>query len=259
MQSDKNPASVDPVQRFLVRAHYRVVLPYIAAGLLLVLGIIVAGRAINHHINAIESWIASLGPWGMVAFVGFFVVGTSLLLPDTVLCLVAGVLFGFGWGVAAVMTGSLLAGTLQFALSHYVLQARIQRALAAKPSLVAIQQAVKRDEFRLQVLLRLTPLNPATINYLLGAAGVRFGGFLIACFALVFNLTIEVYFGHATKRVAMMAGGSAHIAHLHDLAIIGGLVMCAVVMVLVSRMARKAVMRAVAVTAPPANALPQTL
>ena len=113
--------------------------------------------------------------------------------------------------------------------------------------MAAIQRAVSRDEFRLQVLLRLTPLNPATISYLLGAAGVRFSGFLIACLALTPYLAIEVYFGHVGKHAAKLAG-SARTAHLHDLAIIGGLAVCVAVMVLVSRMARKAVMQAVAET-----------
>ncbi len=250
MQGDQNFERVNRVRWFLAHAHYRAALPYLAVGVLLILSIIVAGKEIDHHINALESWIANLGPWGIVAFVGLFVLGTSFLVPDTVLCLIAGVLFGAGWGVVAVVAGSLLAGALQFALSHYILRARIQRAIAARPSLAAIQQAVKRDELRLQVLLRLTPANPATINYLLGAAGVRFAEFLVASLALTFNLAIEVYFGHATKHVARMAGGDARIAHLHDLAIIGGIAMCAIVMVLVSRMARKAVMQAVAVGSP---------
>jgi len=74
------------------------------------------------------------------------------------------------------MAGSLLTGALQFALARQLLRAPIQRALAARPSMAAIQHAVSRDQFRLQVLLRLTPLNPATISYLLGATGVRFSG-----------------------------------------------------------------------------------
>ena len=114
--------------------------------------------------------------------------------------------------------------------------------------MAAIQRAVSRDEFRLQVLLRLTPLNPATISYLLGAAGVRFSGFLIACMALTPNLVIEVDFGHVSKHAARLPGSGARTAHLHDLAIIGGLVVCVAVMVLVSRMAHKAVMQAVAET-----------
>ena len=246
--SAENPELIDRVRRLLARAYSRAALPYVAVGLLLIVAIVFGGREIEHHINAIESWITELGPWGVLAFIGLFTLATSLLLPDTVLCIIAGALFGLYWGVAAVLAGSLLAGAMQFALSQKLLRARIQRALAARPSLVAIQRAVGRDEFRLQVLLRLTPLNPATISYLLGAAGVRFSGFMIACLALTPNLAIEVYFGHVGKHAARLVGSDARTAHLHNLAIIGGLAVCIAVMVLVSKMARKAVMQAVAET-----------
>jgi len=246
VHSENIAEGADRVRRLLTRASLRAALPYLAIGILLVIAIVVVGRDIDHHINAIESWIAQLGPWGALAFVVLFVVATSFLVPDTVLCIIAGALFGMVWGAAAVLAGSLLAGALQFALSRRLLRARIERTLLAKPSLAAIQRAVIHDELRLQVLLRLTPLNPATISYLLGAAGVRFAGFLIACLALAPNLIIEVYFGHAGKHMARMAGGGTKAGHLHDFAIIGGVVVGVIVMVLVSRMARKAVMQAVA-------------
>lgn len=246
MHSENIAEGADRVRRLLTRASFRATLPYLAIGTLLVIAIVLVGREIDHHINAIESWIAQLGPWGALAFVALFVVATSFLVPDTVLCIIAGALFGMAWGAAAVLAGSLLAAALQFALSRRLLRTRIERTLLAKPSLAAIQRAVTHDELRLQVLLRLTPLNPATISYLLGAAGVRFAGFLIACLALAPNLIIEVYFGHAGKHMARMAGGGAKAGHLHDLAIIGGAVVGVIVMVLVSRMARKAVMQAMA-------------
>jgi uncharacterized membrane protein YdjX (TVP38/TMEM64 family) len=234
------------VRRFFTRVYSRAALPYLAVGLLLIGAIVIGGREIEHHISAIESWITKLGPWGVLAFVGLFVLATSFLLPDTVLCIIAGALFGMGWGVGAVLVGSILAATIQFTLAHHLLGPLIQRTLAARPSLAAIQRAVQGDEFRLQVLLRLTPLNPATISYLLGAAGVRFPGFLIACLALAPNLAIEVYFGHVGKHAARLVGSGARTVHLHDLAVIGGLAVCVAVMVLVSRMARKAVTQAVA-------------
>lgn len=248
IHSEENAQASNRVQRLLTRAYSRAAIPYLVVGLLLIVAIVSMGREIEHHINAIESWITKLGPWGVLAFVGLFALTTSFLLPDTVLCIIAGALFGMFWGVAAVLAGSVLAGAMQFALSHKLLRARIQRTLAARPSLAAIQRAVSRDEFRLQVLLRLTPLNPATISYLLGAAGVRFSGFMIAFLALTPNLVIEVYFGHVGKHAARLAGSNARTAHLHDLAIIGGFVVCVAVMVLVSRMARRAVMQAVAET-----------
>ena len=48
---------------------------------------------------------------------------------------------------------------------------------------------MRYDEFHLQFLLRLTPLNPATLSYLLGAAGVRFWGFLIVGVIVLFFLS----------------------------------------------------------------------
>lgn len=238
----------DRVRRFLANADARTLLTYLAAGLMVMAAIFVVGQEIDHHINVIESWITKLGPWGVLAFIGLFTLATSFLLPDTVLCIIAGALFGLGWGTVTVLAGSLLAGAIQYALSRRLLRERIQRMLEAKPSLAAIQRAVSHDEFRLQILLRLTPLNPATISYLLGAAGVRFSGFLIAIMALTPNLVIEVYLGHAGKHAARLAGSNAQSAHLHDLAIIGGLAVCIFVMVLISKMARKAVMQAVADT-----------
>ena len=233
---------------FPATARFRRALTYLSVGLLLVAAIVLAGDEIQTHINAIEAWIKNLGPWSVMVFVGLFVVATSFIVPDTVLSIMAGALFGLVWGIAAVVGGSLLAAALQYALAQRLLRSRIERALAAKPSLAAIQRAVSRNEFRLQVLLRLTPLNPAMINYILGAAGVRFVGFLVACLALVPYLAIEVYFGYAAKHLARMAGQETHAGLLHDATVIGGLVMTIVVMVMVSRTARKAVMEAVSET-----------
>jgi uncharacterized membrane protein YdjX (TVP38/TMEM64 family) len=248
MRKAEHTKSNERLFRFFRRAYSRAAIPYLAVGVLLIVSIIVVGHEIKHHINAIESWMTKLGPWGLLAFIGLFILATSFFVPDTVLCIIAGALFGLQRGVAVVLAASLLAATLQFALSHKLLRSRIQRMLAARPSLVAIQRAVSRNEFRLQILLRLTPLNPATISYLLGAANVRFSGFLIACLALTSNLIIEVYFGYIGKHAAMLADSEARTAHLHDLTMIGGFVMCVAVMVLVSRIARKAVMQAVAET-----------
>ena len=105
MFSAENIEVGDRVQQFLTRANLRAALPYLAVGLLLIAAIVVGGREIERHINAIESWITKLGPWSVLAFVGLFVLATSFLLPDTVLCIIAGALFGLFWGIAAVLDG----------------------------------------------------------------------------------------------------------------------------------------------------------
>ena len=94
------------VRRVLSRAYSRLSLSYLAVGVLLVVAIAIGGHEVEHHINAIDSWITELGPWGQLAFIGLFILGTSFLVPDTVLCIVAGALFGLHRGAAGRANGS---------------------------------------------------------------------------------------------------------------------------------------------------------
>jgi uncharacterized membrane protein YdjX (TVP38/TMEM64 family) len=238
----KTPTNPD---RLLAAADRKYTLTYVGVALLLVVAIVIAGDEIRIHLAAIETWISGLGPWGIVAFVALYVAATTLLFPESVLSIAAGALFGFAWGIALSTLAALLAAALQYALARWLVRARVERALSTRPSLAAIERAVSRQELRLQVLLRLTPLNPATTSYLLGAAGVRFTGFMLACLAIVPHLLIEVYFGYAGRHVAHLAGGGRQAVYLHDAMIIGGLAVVMVVLVLVSRMAHKAVLEAV--------------
>lgn len=215
------------------------------AGVLALAAVAVLGHEIERHLDGVEAWIAALGPWGPLACVGLFVLATSLFVPDMLLCVLVGGLFGLGWGAAVVALGNLLATTLQYALSRGLLRARIQRSLARRPSLAAIQRAVLRDQLRLQLLLRLTPLNPATISYLLGAAGVRFWGFVIASFALLPLLFVEVYLGYAGRHLVGAAASDRASVVLHDAVVVGGLAMLLVAVWVVSRMARRAVQHAI--------------
>jgi uncharacterized membrane protein YdjX (TVP38/TMEM64 family) len=166
--------------QWLRAADRRNTLIFIGAALLLWLAILAAGDEIKDHAAAVETWIAGLGPWGIAGFVAINIAATSLLVPESALSIIAGALFGLAWGIAAAALAMLLAAVLQYALARRLLHERIERLLAGRPLLVSIERAVKKQEFRLQLPLRLAPLNPATISYLLGATGVRFGGFVLA-------------------------------------------------------------------------------
>jgi uncharacterized membrane protein YdjX (TVP38/TMEM64 family) len=240
----------------LAIARSRKALGYGTAGLLLLAGIAFAGEDLAHHIDSIEAWIASLGPWGVFAFLVAYVLATSLMMPESVLSIMAGALFGLGQGLGVVVAGSLLAASLQYLLSQHLLRTRVQRVVAARPSFAAIQQAVKKNEFRLQLLLRLTPLNPASVSYILGASGVRFWGFLVASLATFPHLLLEVYLGFAGKHVARMAGRGTEAGYLHDSIVIGGLIVTLIVIALVSRIAHKALSAAMPETAPTATPTP---
>ncbi len=227
-------------------SYLRWVLPWVLVAGALLIVILALGREVGHHVDVIESWIEALGPWAVVGFIVLFVLLTSLFVPDTLLAIVAGALFGPGWGVAAVLVAGILAAAAQYTLSSRLLRSPVEAAIRRKPSLAAIRRAVMRDELHLQVLLRLTPLNPATISYLLGAAGVRFSTFLLACLALTPSFLTEVYFGQAGRHIARIVGRGGGVLYGNNLVFLGGLAACIVVLVVVSKRAHQALLRAIA-------------
>jgi uncharacterized membrane protein YdjX (TVP38/TMEM64 family) len=235
---------VDQVARLVARAGSRATLPIIAVGALVVILVVLLGREAGHHIASIEHWITDLGPAGRVVFVGLLVLGTSVLVPESLFGIAAGALFGVRSGFLLVMVGNVIAASIQYGLARRLLRGRIQHMLAKRPQLAAVQRAVLSDETRLQLLLRLTPLNPASLSYVFGAAGVRFWGFLFACIGLIPHLLMEVYLGRAGRHLTFISGGAAsHHSFVHEAVTFGGLFVSAVVVFIVSRIARKAIER----------------
>lgn len=226
-------------------ASFRAAIPYAVALGLLAVAVVVLGREFDRHVAAVEAWNATLGPWGIVGFIVLYVAATTVLVPESLLSIMAGALFGLGEGLAAAFAAGVISAVLQFFLARGLLRARVRSLFAARPTLARIHDAVTRSGLRLQFLLRLTPLSPTTLSYVFGAAGVKFSGFLVSCLALLPTQLIEVYFGYAGRHVASMAGRGSSGVHLHDAAVIGGLTACIVAMAVVSRMARNAVKRAV--------------
>ena len=233
VSADHPEAAQGTRRRHLLAREIRALAPFAIVAVLVVVAMVLLGQEAERHMDAIEAWIGQLGKLGMLIFILLVVVGTSLLVPESLFGLAAGALFGLVWGILVMLVGNLLACALQFALAHRWLRGPIQRALDSRPLLRAIQKAVVRDELRLQAMLRLTPLNPALISYLLGAAGVRFAGFML-----------EVYLGHAGKQLLEhgLDGGSAMGTNT-VLAYAAGIIGIAAI-VLVSRTAHRAVLRA---------------
>jgi uncharacterized membrane protein YdjX (TVP38/TMEM64 family) len=236
----------NPVDHLVRRAGKRATLPFIAVALGVLLVIVLLGRQAGHHIAQIEGWIGALGPTGFVVFVLVFVLGTSVLIPESLFAIAAGAVFGIWPGFLTVLVGNVLAAMLQYALARRLLRDRIQRLLSSRPQLAAVQRAVLQDEVRLQLLLRLTPLNAASLSYVFGCAGVRFGGFLLAFVGLIPHVLMEVYLGHAGQHLTHLGAGARPHSLLHESVTFGGLLIIAIVVYIVSRIARRTIERTMA-------------
>lgn len=218
----------------------------LVAGVLLLVAVVVgfSGHELGRHIKSLESWISQLGLIGMLVFVVLVVVATSLFLPESVFGIAAGVLFGFEWGLAAIVLANILAATLQYGLAYRLLREPIRRKLGAGRMSAVVQRVAGDGNFNLQLLLRLAPLNQTIISYSLGASGMRFPPFLAGLIAMFPAIVVEVYLGHTGKHLALISAGVKHSGWRHDVLLFSGLLAIAIGVGLASRAAYRGVLSA---------------
>ena len=210
-------------------------------GLTLITAIaVIAGRDLAHHLPELESWVSAHGWLGPLVFLVAVVVFTSVLVPDTLLAAAAGVIFGVGSGTLIMIAASICTAALDFYISRFFLHGLVNKALSSRPRFAVIHRAVGTEGLQFQFLLRLTPINPVLLNYVLGTSKTSFPTYLIACAGMIPAMVVEVYFGHAAKHVAIVAGGVGTHSTMHTVLTVSGLVVCIGVLFYVTHIARKA-------------------
>jgi uncharacterized membrane protein YdjX (TVP38/TMEM64 family) len=224
------------------------ILLLLAAGALVLLVLAWFGRDAGDEIKTLETWIAGLGILAPLVFTAVVVILTSVFVPSTLLSAVAGTLFGLGCGTLVMSAGAIVGAALNYWVAHKLLGNRIADVLQRHPKLQAIQRAVQGRGLRLQFMLRLVPVNTVSVNYVLGAAGVRFPTFLTATVGLIPGLFVEVYFGYVAKHITKTVANVTTPSTLHHALTIGGFLVCVILMVSIGRMAQRALEEAEAET-----------
>ncbi|MFO1459664.1 MAG: VTT domain-containing protein [Verrucomicrobiota bacterium] len=231
---------------------------HVIAGVLLLILAAVVGREVGHRIPELEVWIEQQGMWGWLIFVAVTLVCTSCFVPDTLFAVMAGVLYGVAGGTAIITVAVLLTATLNFTLARWWLHALVRKWLSRRPRLAAIERAVDREGLRFLVLLRLTPLSPVAVSYLLGTTHTRFVPFLVSSLGLIPGLFVEVYLGHVARHVVGASGAVPGHSRSHAVFTLAGLVLCFLLLAYITRIARRAITEAEAEATeasgtPPAN------
>ena len=106
-------------------------------------------------------------------FIGVYVALTALSIPGaTLLTLLAGALFGLGWGVAIVSIASTAGATLAMLVSRTLLRESVQRRFGAQ--LAGVNAGLAKDGAFYLFSLRLLPIVPFfALNLLMGLTHIR--------------------------------------------------------------------------------------
>ena len=111
-----------------------------------------------------QAWLPALrSPAGALLFIPLYALWVTLLLPGVWASMLAGALYGTGWGSLIVFIGACLGAQAAFLLGRYALRGWARQRLATRPTLQALEQAVSREGLKLVLLTRLSPAFPFSL------------------------------------------------------------------------------------------------
>jgi uncharacterized membrane protein YdjX (TVP38/TMEM64 family) len=157
----------------------------------------------------LEDVIGRMNPVaGLVVFCAVAVTASLLLVPAWIFPLVAGAVFGMGWGLLAAVVSGTLSALAAFLVARYLLRARIEKLARKSKSFKAVDQAVAKDPWKVVALLRMSPVMPSGVkSYFLGLTRVNLPDYAVASMAGMFpGVLLKVYIGSA-GRGALSDGG----------------------------------------------------
>ena len=137
--------------------------------------------------EVIQQLLAALrSPAGALVFVPLYALWVTLLLPGVWASMLAGALYGTGWGSVVVFVGACLGAEAAFLLGRTWLHNWARRRLAAVPKLLAIEQAVSREGLKLVLLTRLSPAFPfSLLNVAYGLSEVSLRDYTIGLIGIL--------------------------------------------------------------------------
>ncbi len=156
------------------KVHWKLIGFWLLVGLCVLIAVVWFGRHGADQIKAMEAWVAGHGVVGWIVFVGMMIVLMSVFVPDTVLALAAGAMFGLGLGTVLCFIACTLTAVINFLTARWLLRPRIEQMIQGQPKLVAIERAAEREGLRLLLLLRLAPLTRGDGQLLVGHIGCPF-------------------------------------------------------------------------------------
>jgi uncharacterized membrane protein YdjX (TVP38/TMEM64 family) len=219
-------------------------IPYlkILMGVLVLAALLYLGRSAGGYIPVFAEWVDGLGALGPIVFIVGYALAVVGFIPGSLLTLAAGAIFGLAEGTVYVFVAAVLGSTLAFLLARHGARASIERRIEGDERFAAIDRAVGAEGRKIVFLLRLSPVFPFNLlNYSLGLTQVKLVDYLIASFGMLPGTLLYVYTGKVAGDVAAVAGGGVGEKGAADWAVLVlGLAATAIVTVIVTRIARRA-------------------
>ncbi|MBI3940043.1 MAG: TVP38/TMEM64 family protein [Acidobacteria bacterium] len=199
---------------------------------------------LKQWLPAILRWIGSFGGAGAAVYAALYVVGTVLFVPGVALTAGAGLIYGPVAGSLLVSAASVTAATISFLIARHVARDWVESKLSAYPKALTLDRALKKNGFKVVLLLRLEPviLPFALLNYSLGLTRVTLRDYVLGSWLGMLPATlVYVYLGSAAHSIAdLLEGGIPGGGRPGRILYWGGLCASILLILLLGRIARRA-------------------
>ncbi|MGP1385623.1 MAG: TVP38/TMEM64 family protein [Thainema sp.] len=156
----------------------------------------------------LNQWLQSLGIWALPAFVGLYVLVSVCGLPNVVLLLLAGTLFGFVKGIASASVADTAGAIACFLLGRTLLRKRLTAWIGHNAQFTQLDQAVAQKGWKILLLSRLSPMIPSNIlNYGFSLTKISFWQYLLCTWlGMLPIISFYIYIGYISMS---LLGGSS--------------------------------------------------
>jgi pyruvate/2-oxoglutarate dehydrogenase complex dihydrolipoamide dehydrogenase (E3) component/uncharacterized membrane protein YdjX (TVP38/TMEM64 family) len=191
-----------------------------------------------------EEYVRQLGGLGPLLVILAYIASTVFFIPGSALTIGSGTLFGLQTGFIVVFIGANVGALCSFLLARSFLREKVAEWAAAHPKFRSLDQAIGRQGFKMVLLTRLSPVFPfVLLNYFLGLTAVRANSYVLGnIFGMLPGTFLFVYIGAAARDA--LAGQSATADFYQQMLKYVGLAATVAVVVVVTRIARKALREA---------------
>jgi uncharacterized membrane protein YdjX (TVP38/TMEM64 family) len=147
--------------------------------------------------------------WAPLLFVAAYAGLTAIALPGSLLTIVGGAAFGFGWGFPLVLAGANLGANAAFVVSRWLGRDGIERIAGQR--LAGLDRATQQHGFVGLLVLRLIPLVPFNaLNFGSGLTAMRWRDYALAtAVGILPGAAVYVYSADALVRGYTEPGGAA--------------------------------------------------
>jgi uncharacterized membrane protein YdjX (TVP38/TMEM64 family) len=199
----------------------------------------VAFLPLEEMLTGLQSWVRANERFAFGVVVLLIAAGFLLLLPASILIMMAGFLFGLRQGFAGVWIATLLASSLAFWIARSVARKWMQRKIQRKPLFIAIDRAIQRKGLLVVILTRLVMILPFPgLNYMLGLTGVRFRDYLAGTMiGMIPPLFLFVFLGTTAGNISAIMQGEVSLEPDQLLIVILAAVAVVILVGLIIRMA----------------------